>query len=125
MRVSENTMSMTNLLKLSFGGVAAAATATLLSGCASLASGYPVGLLYTGTQIPHAMDRNEISGPGKTGDKRGEACATGILFLAAFGDASVDAAKKIGGITEVHSVEFHNTSILGVYQQGCTEVHGK
>jgi hypothetical protein len=112
-------MSTMKLLKLATGG----AMALTLFGCAGF--GYPFGSLYTGTQIPHGINRNETSGAGKTGDKKGESCATGILFAAAFGDASLDAAKKAGGITEVHSVEFHNTSILGVYQQGCTEVHGK
>jgi hypothetical protein len=86
---------------------------------------YPGGSLYTGVQFPHGMNHNEVSGPGKTGDKGGEACATGILGVAAFGDASLNAAKKAAGITEVHSVEFHGTNILGLYAQGCTEVHGK
>jgi TRL-like protein family len=111
-------MSTTNLLKIATGGV----IAMIAIGCGY---GYPVGSLYTGTQVPHGINRNETSGPGKTGDKHGEACATGILGAAAFGDASLDAAKKAGGITEIHSVEFHGTSILGIYTQGCTEVHGK
>lgn len=93
------------------------------TGCAAL--GYPTGSLYTGTTVPHGMDRNEISGQAKTGDKMGESCATGVLGIAAWGDASVDAAKKAGGISDVHSVEFRNMSILGIYAQGCTEVHGK
>lgn len=101
------------------GGMALA-----LVGCAGLFP-YPSGLVYTGVQIPSGANRNETSGPGKTGDKTGEACATGILYLAAFGDASLDAAKKAGGITEVHSIEHHVTNILGIYMQGCTEVHGK
>ena len=112
-------MSTTNLLKIATGGV----MAMILIGCGAV--GYPVGSVYTGTQVPSGINRNETSGPGKTGDKAGEACATGILGLAAFGDASLDAAKKAGGISEVHSVEFHGTSILGIYSQGCTEVHGK
>jgi hypothetical protein len=87
--------------------------------------GYPVGSIYTGTVVPHSVDRAELTGPAKTGDKAGEACATGILSLAAFGDASIDAAKKAGGISEVHSVEFHGTNIVGIYTQGCTVVHGK
>jgi hypothetical protein len=111
-------MSTKNLLKLAIGG----AMTMALVGCGY---GYPVGSLYTGTQVPHPINRNETSGPGKSGDKAGEACATGILGLAAFGDASLDAAKKAGGITEVHSVEFHGTNILGIYTQGCTEVHGR
>lgn len=111
-------MSTKNLVKFAAGGV----MAFILIGCGY---GYPVGSIYTGTQIPSGINRNETSGPGKTGDKAGEACATGILGLAAFGDASLDAAKKAGGISEVHSVEFHGTNILGIYSQGCTEVHGK
>jgi hypothetical protein len=109
-----------NLLKVATGGV----FAFILIGC-GFGGGYPVGSIYTGTQVPHGINRNETSGPGKTGDKKGEACATGILNLAAFGDASLDAAKKAGGVTELHSVEFHSTNILGIYTQGCTEVHGK
>ena len=111
-------MSTKNLLKVALGGAAA----IFLLGCGYT---YPFGVLYTGASVPHGVNRAELSGPGKSGDKQGEACATGILFLAAFGDASVDAAKKAGGITEVHSVEFHETNILGLYQQGCTVAHGK
>ena len=112
-------MSTIKLVKLATG----AAMAMIVIGCGGY--GYPIGSLYTGTQVPHGINRNETSGPGKTGEKSGEACATGILGAAAFGDASLDAAKKAGGITEVHSVEFHGSSILGLYTQGCTEVHGK
>jgi TRL-like protein family len=111
-------MSTTTLIKLATG----AAFAMIAIGCGY---GYPVGSLYTGTQVPHGINRNETSGAGKTGDKAGEACATGILSAVAFGDASLDAAKKAGGISEIHSVEFHGTNILGIYSQGCTEVHGK
>lgn len=98
--------------------------ASSLGGCASL--GYPAGSIYQGTTVPHVMDRNNTEGQAKTGDKSGEACATGILGLAAWGDASLDAAKKAGGnISDVHSVEFRGFGILGIYSQGCTVVHGK
>jgi hypothetical protein len=119
-------MSTKNLLKLASGG----AMAVILLGCGGFSypvavSGVPQGSIYSGVQAPNPMDRVEITGPGKTGDKHGEACATGILGAVAFGDASLDAAKKAGGISEVHSVEVHHTNILGIYVQGCTEVHGK
>jgi hypothetical protein len=114
-------MSTTTLLRTAIG----CAFATLLTGCAALGVYYPFGSIYQGTQIPHYVNRQSTQGPGTTGDKVGESCATGILFAVAFGDASLDAAKKVGGISEVHSVEFHGTSILGLYTQGCTEVHGK
>jgi hypothetical protein len=108
----------TNLLKIATGSV----MAVILLGCGVT---YPTGSIYTASQVPSGINRNETSGPGKTGDKHGEACVTGILGVAAFGDGSLDAAKKAGGITEIHSIEFHGTNIVGVYQQGCTEVHGK
>src|SRR5438105_4011538 len=79
----EAKMSMKTLLKLAIGGGVAA----IIFGCGG---GYPSGSLYTGTQTPHGMDRTETSGAGKSGDKHGEACATGILGLVAFGDASLD-----------------------------------
>jgi len=109
-----------NFKKVAFG----ASVALVVVGC-GFGGGYPSGSLYTGTTVPHGMDRTETSGAGKSGDKAGESCATGILNLAAFGDASLNAAKKAGGITEVHSVEFRSMNILGIYTQGCTEVHGK
>jgi hypothetical protein len=92
----------------------------VLMGC-----GYPVGSLYSGTTVPHPISQIEMAGAAKSGDKVGESCATGILGLVAFGDASTDAAKKAGGITDVHSIEFKGTNILGIYMKGCTEVHGK
>jgi hypothetical protein len=114
-------MSITTLLKVTLGG----SMAVILGGCLAFTP-YPSGSLYTGTQIPHYSNRQETSGAGKSGDKKGEACATGILGAAAFGDASLDAAKKAGGITDVHSVELHTTAILGpLYHIACTEVHGK
>lgn len=94
----------------------------ILFGCGV---GYPVGSLYNGTTVPHGASKLEMAGAGKSGDKVGESCATGILAIVAFGDASTDAAKKAGGITDVHSVEFKGTNILGIYTKGCTEVHGK
>jgi hypothetical protein len=96
-------------------------------GLASLGCGvtYPVGSIYSGTQTPHGMMRLEGAGAGKGGAKTGEACASGFIFNAiAIGDATLAAAKKAGGVTDVHSVEFGGTNILGLYTQGCTIVYG-
>ena len=104
----------------------AMAAGIVVFGCACGGGGYPSGSLYNGTTIPHGVDRLEMAGGGKAGSKTGEACATGILGLAAWGDASVDAAKKAGSITDITSVEINNFSILGVvYAKGCTIVNGK
>ncbi|MGD0524675.1 MAG: TRL domain-containing protein [Polyangiaceae bacterium] len=92
------------------------------TGCTAF--GYPTGSLYNGTVVPHGMMRLEGAGAPKPGGKSGQSCATGILGLVAFGDASLAAAKKAGGVTDVHSVEFSGMSILGIYSQGCTVVSG-
>jgi raffinose/stachyose/melibiose transport system substrate-binding protein len=54
-----------------------------------------------------------------------QASSFDIINFPAFGDASLDAAKKAGQISDVHSVEFGGMSILGLYTQGCTAAHGK
>lgn len=104
----------------------AAAALLTLGACMPLNNqGYPVGAVFTGTKAPSALDRAELSGDNKGASKEGRACSTGVLGLAAWGDASVDAAKKAGGITSVHSVEYQSTAVLGaVYVDICTVVHG-
>lgn len=103
-----------------------AAALLILGGCMPLNNqGYPVGAIYTGTKAPSLLDRAELSGDNKAATKQGRACSTAILGLAAWGDASVDAAKKAGGISSVHSVEYEATAVLGlVYTSACTVVHG-
>ena len=46
------------------------------------------------------------------------------LGIIATGDASIDAAKKAGGITNVASVDHDSTSILGLFATFCTVVKG-
>lgn len=108
------------------GAQAVVAAAMSLAGCLPLTNqGYPVGGIYNGTKAPSALDRVEVSGEGKGGPKEGRACSTGVLGVAAWGDSSIDAAKKAGGITSVHSVEYEATAVLGfVYVDVCTVVHG-
>jgi len=106
--------------------IAAVSIAAFGCGCGILGGGYPSGSLYNSTTTPHGVDRLEMAGTGKDGAKTGEACATGILGLIAWGDASVDAAKKAGSVTDVASVELKSFSILGsVYATGCTVVFGR
>jgi hypothetical protein len=95
------------------------------TGCAAVLGGYPTGFIYDASSKPHPMDQAPQTGPGKTDDKMGEACSTGFLGAVSLGDASIAAAKKAGGISDVHSVDLRTFGILGVYTQGCTVVHGK
>jgi hypothetical protein len=118
-----------NKLKSTLTVISTLALVHLLTGCGlgalTGAGEYPSGSLYTATQTPHRRVTYAADGPGKTGDKSGESCASGFLGIVAMGDASLQAAKKAAGITELHSVEYKGTNILGLYTQGCTVVHGK
>ena len=95
-------------------------------GCLPLTSqGYPIGGIYNGTKAPSGLDRVELTGENKAATKQGRACSSGVLGIAAWGDSSIDAAKKAGGITSVYSVEYEATAVLGlVYMDVCTVVHG-
>lgn len=92
-------------------------SASLLGGCAVAASP-TTGWIYTKVQGPVA------TGTSSNTAKSGQACATNILGLFATGDASIDAAKKAGGISNVSSVDHDSTSILGLYATFCTLVKG-
>ncbi|HQY62761.1 MAG: hypothetical protein IPF92_19170 [Myxococcales bacterium] len=100
------------------------ACGSILAVVVGCGAGYPNGSAYNGSTIPHGMARNETAGAAKTGAKNGEACVSGVLGIASWGDGSLGAAKKAAGVTDVHSVEFHGTNILGIWQQGCTVVNG-
>lgn len=56
--------------------------------------------------------------------KTGRACAKSILGIVANGDASIEAAKRAGNITNVVSVDFESENILLVYATFCTIVRG-
>ena len=89
----------------------------VLSGCAMAAS--PVGNgVYTHVNGPVA------SGPATSAAKSGRACAANYVGMVALGDASIDAAKKQGGISNIASVDHDTFTILGVYARFCTVVRG-
>ncbi|HEX4869591.1 MAG TPA: TRL-like family protein [Moraxellaceae bacterium] len=91
--------------------------ASLLGGCAYVASP-TTGFIYTKVQGPIT------TGTATATAKSGQSCATNILGLISTGDASIDAAKKAGGITNVSSVDHDSTSVLGLYGTFCTVVKG-
>ncbi len=101
--------------------LALAAGAVILSGC--IAVGYggvgspAMGLLFTEVYGP-------IDAGGRVGAKEGRACAESILGLVATGDASIKAAAKAGGITQINSVDHYTRNILGIMGEFCTIVRG-
>jgi hypothetical protein len=67
-----------------------------------------------------------LGAAGGTGEakKSGEACAMSILGIVGIGDASIDAAKKEAGVTQIAAVDHHAFNILGLYGSVCTVVTG-
>jgi hypothetical protein len=86
--------------------------------CASLQAPL-TGLLYNDTQSGLAATSSQA------GNRVGEACATSILGLYATGDASIENARRNGGIAMVTSVDQAVTSYAGVYSKYCTVVRGR
>lgn len=106
---------------------AALAFATLsASGCAVVSSGPPTGFFYTGVKGVGPSTEAQITDGVRPGPKQGQTCATGILGLAAWGDMSIDTAKKTGGITRVDTTDYSSMRILGgAYVKNCTIITGE
>ncbi len=90
-----------------------------LAGCASTGWNSKTGAaLYISTIEPVTATSS-----GK-GSRAGFSCAHNILGIAAFGDASVDEAKKIGLVKSVTHVDQYYDNIFGLYGRVCTAVYG-
>lgn len=91
----------------------------MLTGCAAVMTRNGAGLIYTDA-------RDSVAATAQAGtSKEGQSCATNILALVSTGDTSIDAGKKVGGITKVASVDYSQYSILGVYAKTCVIVRGE
>jgi hypothetical protein len=95
----------------------AAGFTLFVMGCQPVAAPL-MGILYLDVKGP-------LTATQASGTREGKACANTILGLIGTGDASIDAAKKAGGIQEVSSVDYHSTSTLGIVAEFCTIVRGK
>jgi hypothetical protein len=98
------------------------------TGCAAAMPGSapPSGVFYTGVKGVGPSTEAQVTDGVRPGPKQGQTCASGVLGLAAWGDMSVDTAKKTGGITRVDTVDYSQMSILGiVYTKNCTVITGE
>ena len=91
----------------------------LLAGCAAMAVSPTSGFLYTDVKAPLTATSNSGS------SKVGTAVCTSILGLVSTGDASIQTAMKNGGITKIQHVDYHSTSILGIYATFTVTVYGE
>ena len=79
-----------------------------------------MGAIYCDTSAPLDIDFQAT----EMGSRVGQAASTAILGLVAWGDASVSAAAKSGGIKTVKHVDYNYVNVLWVYQRFTTMAHG-
>jgi hypothetical protein len=92
-------------------------TAALLAGCEMGGVVPPRGVIYNDEKAP-------LFGGRELGTKEGCASTYTILFLFAWGDASITAAAREGDITHVKQTNYRLFNILGIYQRYTTIVRG-
>lgn len=86
----------------------------LLTGCATY---IPIGGFYV-------QGKQGIQDNNEPGSKEGRACMNSYLSFVAVGDASVEAAKRNGGITKVSTIDYEVNNVLGFMGEYCTVVTG-
>lgn len=79
-----------------------------------------MGSIYSEFTFPVSATANNTAGM-----KKGTSQCTSILGMVATGDASIDAAKKAGGITKVVHVDRTVKNIMGFYGEYTTIVYGE
>jgi hypothetical protein len=102
------------------GCASAAALAVLITGCVVPMgpAGGAYGYVYTDVSGPILATSN--SGASKVGS----ATSKGVICVAT-GDSSIKAAAANGGITKISHVDYHVTSVLGLYVETTVTVYGE
>ena len=95
----------------------AAILVVFLTGCAST---LPSGMIMTNLKLPIAT--TDATG---SASKVGEASCTSILTMVAKGDCSIETAKKNGGITHVHHIDWQVDNLLGIWATYKVVVYGE
>lgn len=86
------------------------------TGCVQSPTG--PGLLYMNVKGP-------LGPAGGTGTSRkGRSCARVFLALVAWGDASIESAKRDGNITQVTTIDHESFNLIG-FGSFCTIVYGE
>ncbi len=81
----------------------------------------PPGFLFSDTAAPIDTDMNKTP----VSQKSGESSSYCVLYLFAFGDASVHQAALNGGLKTVDHVDYKYLNVLLLYQSFTTVVYGE
>ncbi len=91
----------------------------LAAGCAAVTRAPVTGLLYSDVTYPTMATGNPA------GTRVGVACEQSVLGAFATGDASIETARKNGGITLISSVDETAESYFLVWAKHCVIVRGR
>lgn len=91
-----------------------ACAVVLALGLSSCGAVVPLGVVYMGYTKPVVATSNNV------GSKVGTAKVTNLFNIAAWGDASINKAAKMAGITKISHVDVKTTSILTIF---CTKTY--
>jgi hypothetical protein len=107
-------------MKKLIGYSSVVAVAGLLAGCVGPMGpvGGVGGLVYTDVSGPLLVTSHSSA------SKVGQASSTAIICVAT-GDSSIKAAADSAGITKVQHVDYHTTSVLGLYAKTTVTVYGE
>lgn len=95
-------------------------TATSLSGCMRLPYQPPIGSFFSQQSFPLDLEYQT-----DLGEKKGESQSSSVLWLVAWGSASVVDAAEDGNITVVKNVDARELNVfLGIYRQLTIQVTG-
>ena len=83
-----------------------AACAFVLAGCAGTV---PMGAIYTNVKLP--LDTTDL---GAATMKVGTASCKSYFAIVATGDCSIETAKKAGGITHIHHIDWDIRNTIGI-----------
>jgi hypothetical protein len=81
----------------------------------------PPGIVFMNVDAPIST----VVAGESLGSRSGESSASSILGIAAWGDASVQAAARNGGIQQPRHIDYRFLSVLGLYQRFTTVVRGE
>jgi len=98
--------------------VAAAACVTMV-GCVSAPFQPPCGLVAV-TKAPLSTDGNWAAG-----SKSGSSTAKSVLCLYAWGDCSVTAAARNGGLKRVDYLDYSYLNVIGIWQEVTVTAYGE
>lgn len=100
-----------------FAAIALSVAILVMPGCAFVTTQPLTGGVFTDLKFGGEL------GSG-SGDKMGTAEGISVLGWVAVGDVSTSTAAADGGITNIHHVDYHAFSVLGVFARLETYVYG-